>query len=176
MWSCKTHKCYKKLNPSVNYSENMYVCNAHVPYVILMLSFPFIHSIYTVCIFFQGTNETYKNKKYLWNMYAPPTDSLFNIQCHFDLDLWPRNPKFNRGHLLVMTNLHTKFEDPKSMSSLVIDRTRYVYGLTDLPMDRLTSAKQYTPSSRRGHNYIKITCHFYQFFLLVSSVKFFINK
>ena len=35
----------------------------------------------------------------------PPT-----LKCHCDLDLWPRNPKFNRGHLL-MTNHHTKLEE-----------------------------------------------------------------
>ena len=52
------------------------------------------------------------------------------LKCHCDLDLSPRNPKLNRGHLLVMTNNHAKLEDPWAMSSLVIDRTRYVYGLT----------------------------------------------
>ena len=51
-----------------------------------------------------------------------------------DFDLWPRNPKSNRGHQLVMTNHHTKLEDPWAMSSLVIDRTRFVY----IPTDRLT--------------------------------------
>ena len=28
-----------------------------------------------------------------------------------DLDLWPSDPKINRGHLLVMINLHAKYED-----------------------------------------------------------------
>ena len=51
--------------------------------------------------------------------------------CLCDLGLWPRNPKFNRGHLLVMNNHHTKLEDPWPMSSLVIDWTRFVYGPTD---------------------------------------------
>ena len=45
---------------------------------------------------------------------CPPNDSLFDIQH------WPDkmcilngiNLKINRGHLLVMSNLHTKFEDP----------------------------------------------------------------
>ena len=40
-----------------------------------------------------------------------------------------------------MTNHHTKLEDPWSMSSLVIDQKRVVYGQTDRP----TCAKQYTP-------------------------------
>ena len=53
------------------------------------------------------------------------------LKCHCDLDLWPRNSKFNRVHLLVMTNHHIKLEDPWAIKSLVIDRTRYVYGLTD---------------------------------------------
>ena len=39
----------------------------------------------------------------------------FELHCHCNLDLWPRNPKHNRGNLLIMTNLHTKFEDPRSM-------------------------------------------------------------
>ena len=63
---------------------------------------------------------------------------------------WPRNPKFNRDHLLVMTNNHTKLEDPWAMSSLVIDRTRFVYRRTDQP----TCAKQYKLSSSKGHNYV----------------------
>ena len=68
------------------------------------------------------------------------------LKCHCDLDLLPRNPKINRGHLLVMTNPNTKLEDPWAMSYLVIDRTRFVYR----PTDRSTFAKQYTPSSSKG--------------------------
>ena len=52
-----------------------------------------------------------------------------------DIDLWPRYHKFNRGHLFVMTNHHTKLEDPLAMSSLVIDRKSFVYGPTDGPID-----------------------------------------
>ena len=48
-----------------------------------------------------------------------------------DLDLWPRNSNFIRGHLLIMTNRHTKLEDPWTMSSIVIDRTSSV--VTDGP-------------------------------------------
>ena len=36
---------------------------------------------------------------------------------------------------------------PWAMGSLVIDRTRFVYGPTD---DRPTCSKQYTPSSSKG--------------------------
>jgi hypothetical protein len=32
------------------------------------------------------------------------------------------DPKINSGHLLVMTNHHTKFEVPRPKGSLVIDR------------------------------------------------------
>jgi hypothetical protein len=28
-----------------------------------------------------------------------------------DLDLWPNDLKINRGNLLIMTNLHIKYED-----------------------------------------------------------------
>ena len=55
------------------------------------------------------------------------------LKCHCDLDLWPRNPKVNRGHLLIMTNHLTKLEYPWDMSSLVIDRTSFVYGTTNRP-------------------------------------------
>ena len=78
------------------------------------------------------------------------TCMLPNLKCHCDLDLCPRNPKFNRGHLLVMNKHHTKLEDPWVMSSLVIARTRFVYGPTDVPTDRTTSAKQYTPHFFEG--------------------------
>ena len=81
------------------------------------------------------------NKKCLWNMYAPP-----KLGCHCVLDLRPTNPKLNRGHLLVLTNHQTMLEDPWTIRSLVIDRTRLVYGRTDRP----TCAKQYTPSSSKG--------------------------
>ena len=74
-----------------------------------------------------------------------------NLKWHCYLDLWPRNHKFNRGHLLVMTNHHNKLEDHWVMSSLVIDRTMFVYW----PTERPTYAKQYTPTSSKGegHNY-----------------------
>ena len=35
------------------------------------------------------------------------------------------------------------------MSSLIIDRTRFVYGPTYLPKDQPTSAKQYAPTSSK---------------------------
>jgi hypothetical protein len=59
----------------------------------------------------------------------------FCLQGQCDLDLWPLDPKINRGHLLVMTNHHTKFEVPRPKGSLVI--TRKPFGLrTDGPTDR----------------------------------------
>ena len=70
-------------------------------------------------------------------MYAP----LPKLKCYCDLDLWPRNP--NRIHLLVMTNHHSKLENPWVMNSLVID-------LTDQQTYGLTCAKQYTPTSLKG--------------------------
>ena len=51
------------------------------------------------------------------------------LKCHCDLDL---ETPFNRGQLLVMTNHHTKLEDPWAISSLVIDQTRFVYGPTNM--------------------------------------------
>ena len=41
----------------------------------------------------------HNNKKYC-TTHMPP-----------DLDLWRSDPKINRGHLLVMTNQHVKYED-----------------------------------------------------------------
>jgi hypothetical protein len=52
--------------------------------------------------------------------------SKINMTLTFDL-------KINRGHMLVMTNHHTKFEDPRPKCSLVITRkpfgqqTKYSY-------------------------------------------------
>ena len=77
------------------------------------------------------------------------------LKYHCDVDLWPRNPKFNkfnRGHLLIMTNHHTKLKDHWAMSSLV--KTRFVYGATDRPTDEPTREKHYTPLLRRGYNNI----------------------
>ena len=45
---------------------------------------------------------------------------------HFDLDLSPTDPKINRGLLLFMTNLHTKYGDRITMLCLVIDRTSFL--------------------------------------------------
>ena len=51
----------------------------------------------------------------LWNMktkwrtvFKTMSGNNFAIQGH--CDLWPTDPKINRGHLLVMTNLHVKYE------------------------------------------------------------------
>ena len=66
-------------------------------------------------------------------MYAPLSLNV-TVTLTFDLD----SP---RGHLLVMTNHHTKLGDLQALSSFVIDRTRFVYGPT--------FAKQYTPSSSK---------------------------
>ena len=90
----------------------------------------------------------------MWNIVCPP-----KLKCH--CDRWPWNPKVNRGHLLVMTNHHTKLEDPWAMSSLLIDQTRFVYGWTDQRTDWLTRAKQYTPSSSKvgGGGIIIIITH-----------------
>jgi hypothetical protein len=41
-----------------------------------------------------------------------------------DLDLSPGDLKINGGHLLIMTNLYTKYEDCGSKEFKVIGRTR----------------------------------------------------
>ena len=56
-------------------------------------------------------------------MYAPARPKL---KCHCDLDLETLNS------ILVMTKHHAKMEDPLATSSLVIDRTRFVHGPTDM--------------------------------------------
>ena len=43
------------------------------------------------------------------------------------------NPKTKRGHLLVMTNLHTKFEDPRYICSQVINHIRFIVSLSLWP-------------------------------------------
>ena len=81
-----------------------------------------------------------------------------------DLDLWLRNPKFNRDHLLVMTNHHTKFEDHSAMSSLVIDRTRCVYGTTDRHTnqrtDRIVQSNKHPLLWDNGHHINKFKQNF----------------
>jgi hypothetical protein len=77
---------------------------------------------------------------------------FLQIQC--DLDLWPLDPKINRGHLLVMYNHHTKFKVPRFKCSLVIDRK--TFGLwTDRPTDRPTDKCKatYPLFFEGGHNY-----------------------
>ena len=76
------------------------------------------------------------------------------LTFHCDLELWPRNPKFNRGHLLVMTNHNTKLEDPWPISSLVTDWARYAYGPTDWPT--------YRPTYRRTDICKVIYPHFFE--------------
>ena len=86
------------------------------------------------------------------------------LKCHCDLDLWPRNPKFNRGHLLVMTKHHTKLEDPLAMSSLVTDWTRFVYRQTDMQ----SNIPPFLQRRGGGHNYHDSVNHVYV--ILVSLV------
>ena len=43
--------------------------------------------------------------------------------------------KVNRGHLLVMNNLHIKLEDPTSMCSQVTDRTRFRHSMLMWPVN-----------------------------------------
>ena len=69
------------------------------------------------------------------NVYRP------KLKRHCGIDFLPRNPKFNKGHLLVMTNHHTKSQDPWAMSSLIIDLKMFV----DEATDRHICTKQYTP-------------------------------
>ena len=65
----------------------------------------------------------------------------FNFQGLGNLDLWPSDPKINRGHSLVITKLHIKYEDCFNGFQ---DNQRKPFGL---PTDRPTLA-----SSKRGKN------------------------
>ena len=75
-------------------------------------------------------------------------------KCHCDIDLWPRNPKFNRGYLLVTTNHHTKLESPWAHNEFSSYWSDKVCLRTDTPTirrtDQSTCAKQYTPTSSNG--------------------------
>jgi hypothetical protein len=51
--------------------------------------------------------------------------SFFN-QGPCDFDLWPSDLKINRGHLLIMTNLHVKYEDCGSKESQGIGRKSFL--------------------------------------------------
>ena len=94
--------------------------------------------------------STFRKKHEMFvNHGCPP-----KLKCHCHLDLWPGNTKFNRGHLPVMTNHHIKLEDSQSMSSLVIDQTRFVYGPTERPTIRRTDMCKsiYPLFLEGGHN------------------------
>ena len=65
---------------------------------------------------FTAMNTSSSCKNFYLKLYAS-----FSVEKHWPF--WPRNPKFNRGHLLVMTNHHTKLEDPSYWSDKVCLRT-----------------------------------------------------
>ena len=54
-----------------------------------------------------------------------------------DLDIWRSDPKINRGHLLVMTNLNVKYEHWR-MVFKIISGNHLVYRPTDRPTNRHT--------------------------------------
>ena len=81
-------------------------------------------------------------------MYAQPP----KLKCHHDLDLWPRNPKFNRGHLLVMINHHTKLEDSWAMCSQVIVWTSFVYRW---PTNRQTDIAKHFEGEHNNPNFLE---------------------
>jgi hypothetical protein len=65
----------------------------------------------------------------------------FYSQGPCDLDLWPSKLKINRGYLLIMTNLHAKYEDCGLKVSLVIGQTNFLksrslWTLTRLPQNQ----------------------------------------
>jgi hypothetical protein len=54
----------------------------------------------------------------------------FHTYCDSDLNLWPSDPYFNRGHLLSKAKAHMKYQTNRLIPSQVIDRKR-----TGLPTD-----------------------------------------
>jgi hypothetical protein len=69
---------------------------------------------------------------------------------HFDnygsRDLWPSDPKINKGHLLVMTDQYVKYKNFVKTVYKIISGNYVVHRRTD----RRTLAKQYTPSYSKG--------------------------
>jgi len=64
----------------------------------------------------------------------------FCINCYCDLDSWPTYLNIYRGHLLTMTNLHTKFNDCHSETFQVIEQTRFCINcFCDLDLDLVAS-------------------------------------
>ena len=70
-------------------------------------------------------------------MYAPVMTvySIYNTGLKNVYNKW-YNHKINRGHLLAMTNIHTKSEDPRSMCCQVIDQTRFWASVSLWPWPR----------------------------------------
>ena len=75
-----------------------------------------------------------------------------------------------------MTNHNTKIEYSWAMSSLVIDRTRFVYGPTDQPTDQICKAI-YPLLFEGGHNKLimnkdyKETIIYYMFTLILGFIE-----
>jgi len=57
------------------------------------------------------------NNRCLLNSCQNSCEIVENGKGHSDLDIWSTDLKINRGHLLSLTNLHVKSEDPRAKCS-----------------------------------------------------------
>ena len=80
-------------------------------------------------------------------VYAQDRHIFKPLTSNCDLDLWPSDPKINRGHLLLMTNLPIKFELCGLKRSLVNIRKRKTLrhrekpkNLSDIRSDKLENS------------------------------------
>jgi len=64
----------------------------------------------------------------------------FHTYCDSDLDLWPSDPNFNRGHLLAKANALVKYQANRSIRWRVIDRRRFLHlpGIVTVNFDLVT--------------------------------------
>ena len=100
---------------------------------------------------------------YSWQTYIWNIKTLWYILFkkingkHFDIEgqwPWPSDPKINRGHLLVMANLHVKYEDFVLYTFQEISGNHFdIQGHCDL--DLWSS----NPKFNRGHLLIMTNLH-----------------
>ena len=80
-----------------------------------------------------------------------------DIQVSFDLDLWPSDPRINRViywswpiYVPTLKIIYPCILLPSYLSEIVYSSNRPRDGLTNSWTNRMTCAKQYTPSSLKG--------------------------
>ena len=112
-WQYQITFCSSRVRVKFKYTKN--VCETYMPPTDSLFDIQ-------VCIL-NGIN-TKINRGHLLVMTIPSlkilVQSVQKVLIRQSLELWPRNFKYNKGHVLFMTKVQTKFEDPRSMCFQVL--------------------------------------------------------